>query len=489
MEPINEIKEQVEQVNEEVNQKEKKGKKTNKKKENDDDSNQCPICIEKFNKSQKKPIVCQFCTYTICKNCYQKYCIDQRECKCMNCRKVHSLSFFYTNVSTVFLKGDWNNVQMNKLFELEQAKFPETQMFIEENTKINERLIKINNFLDDLRIEKFNLMNRQKHIQYNGNYTPPNKDAIKCVLPCPNCNGLIMKNFTCGLCKTKVCENCGDVLGLDDHKCDPQKVESLKFITQTTKPCPKCGTRIHKIEGCDQIFCTVCHTAFSYRTGHIETGRIHNPHYYEYLRSISENGEIRREEGDIPIQGCCIYDDEHLIEYYTVIERTSQSYNRAQRLYIDNLYRSMLHIERVEKPNFNLHMNTDRNNEIIKQRDLRVLFLVGRISKKRYETKLRTRQKKIEKSEEVYPILDLIVRVINDELKGLPLLCDNERFLSLVGNMNKLIEISNEALNRSEKILKIKLFRIGHDFSILRERKLKEFLRKQKQEEEKENDE
>ena len=50
------------------------------------------------------------------------------------------------------------------------------------------------------------------------------------------------------------------------------------------------------------MWCVKCHTAFSWRTGAIET-KIHNPHYYEWMRSKSANGEIPREEGDAAGQG------------------------------------------------------------------------------------------------------------------------------------------------------------------------------------------
>ena len=58
------------------------------------------------------------------------------------------------------------------------------------------------------------------------------------------------------------------------------------MLKKDSKPCPKCGIIIFKIDGCDQMYCTQCHTPFSWRTGQIEIGRnIHNPHYFEYMRT------------------------------------------------------------------------------------------------------------------------------------------------------------------------------------------------------------
>jgi len=122
--------------------------------------------------------------------------------------------------------------------------------------------------------------------------------------PCPidECKGMIeSKGFSCVKCEKKVCRRCREPKEKDDgHKCDPQVLENIKFLRDDTKPCPTCATPIHKLGGCDQMFCMTCKTAFSWRTGKLETGTIHNPHAIQWQR---EHGGQARDLNDIPCGG------------------------------------------------------------------------------------------------------------------------------------------------------------------------------------------
>jgi hypothetical protein len=106
-----------------------------------------------------------------------------------------------------------------------------------------------------------------------------NRSTFFC--PLSICSGLV-KNGRCGDCKKAVCAKCREER-LDGHECNQQELETIKLLKRDTKPCPRCKIPIHKIDGCDQMFCTKCKTAFSWRTLNIQRGIIHNPHYYEYM--------------------------------------------------------------------------------------------------------------------------------------------------------------------------------------------------------------
>jgi hypothetical protein len=98
------------------------------------------------------------------------------------------------------------------------------------------------------------------------------------------CKGFLSSVWKCGLCSNWVCPECFEVKGTDKdvaHECKPDMLETAKLIKKDTKPCPSCGEMIMKTEGCDQMWCIECHSAFSWKTGRLETGNVHNPHFFE----------------------------------------------------------------------------------------------------------------------------------------------------------------------------------------------------------------
>jgi len=103
--------------------------------------------------------------------------------------------------------------------------------------------------------------------------------------PLSVCSGLV-KNGRCGDCKKTICAKCREER-LEEHECNKEQLETIKLLKRDTKQCPRCKTPIHKIDGCDQMFCTKCKTAFSWRTLNIQKGIIHNPHYHEYIAQLN----------------------------------------------------------------------------------------------------------------------------------------------------------------------------------------------------------
>lgn len=135
--------------------------------------------------------------------------------------------------------------------------------------------------------------------------TVPVTKAFVHKCPATDCKGFITtEDMTCEICKTTVCDKCLQV-DSGKHTCDQSSAISISTIAHECRNCPNCMIPIFKNQdgGCDQMFCTRCHAIFSWATGRLDTtGRYHNPHYFEHLRTLN-NGEMPRQHGDLPRGG------------------------------------------------------------------------------------------------------------------------------------------------------------------------------------------
>ena len=154
------------------------------------------------------------------------------------------------------------------------------------------------------------------------------------------------------------------------------------------------------VRNCDQMYCTQCNTAFSWRTGRIETGTIHNPHYYEYMRQRN-GGVVPRNPGDVPCGGII-----HM-RALTQILRAHLYDNNDVRRTLNDYHRLHLHIQGVELPKYVVNRNA--NNE-----DLRIQFLVNEIDEKVFKLELQKREKAAEKKQEIHQILNMYQTVVMD---------------------------------------------------------------------------
>ena len=121
---------------------------------------------------------------------------------------------------------------------------------------------------------------------------PGEKKVFTMKCPGVDCRGFLSTQYKCGICERSACAHClvqHSETDLDGaaHECKQEDKDSVALIKKSCRNCPSCGMSISKIEGCNQMFCTACNTAFDWSTGREIVGRqIHNPHYTEYLRRV-----------------------------------------------------------------------------------------------------------------------------------------------------------------------------------------------------------
>lgn len=140
------------------------------------------------------------------------------------------------------------------------------------------------------------------------------------IMSCPanECKGMLSTQYKCGICEMFACSECHEMIGEDksaEHTCDPNNVASAKAIKKETKQCPGCPNRIYRIEGCSQMWCTGCHTAFDWNTGRIvKSQQLHNPHWVDYQRKKNNGQGAMRAPGDVPCGGMIGYSEIQVIQ-------------------------------------------------------------------------------------------------------------------------------------------------------------------------------
>ena len=263
------------------------------------------------------------------------------------------------------------------------------------------------------------------------------------------CLGFVGLDWVCGLCKTVYCKECREpnsvrrcpdpsqgegcrepvvttstettaTTTVATHTCDPDRQATARALAHEAKPCPKCAAQISKIDGCDQMWCTQCQTAFSWRTGQIEESRVHNPHYFEWMR---------RNQQTIPAPGAgagaggaaaadCltprdILDNVLIHSRQRMRQHPLQGESpHAMLLGWVGMVRHIQGILRSEQANLRDLEDDDW------RRRLRVEYLLQMITEEKWRINLQKGEKKMHRLRRVAQVLDVFVNAGVDILRG-----------------------------------------------------------------------
>lgn len=403
---------------------------------------ECVICTEKYNESNRKEVKCQYCEFKACRECNEKYVLDETVVKCMNvdCNKEWTRKYMVSVFTKSFMNKKWKKHREKVLYDQQVALLPSTQeaaLYRKDRDDISGELREIKKKIRELRRYETNLGLKLNMID-NGRYNRNSEVQSAFVRACPieGCLGYLKHNWLCGLCKRLTCSKCYLVKDVD-HKCDEDDVKTAELMKNNTKPCPKCSTGIFKIDGCDQMWCTNCHTGFSWVTGRIETN-VHNPHYFEWMRLNGREANFGREE------------------YYVCGEElTNRTWTILDGLMLNNgvpgeerkkmMYKiqSIMHLHGT-----GTHMRPRGIDEM--NEELRVMYLLKYIDEKQFKERTQRENKKNEKDRECYGIIILMIRMFTeiifrlieemDKIKNEGLNVDNNNVIASMIVMNKYNE-------------------------------------------------
>jgi hypothetical protein len=281
---------------------------------------ECIVCCEKYNRSTHIPIACQACGFEACRQCHSTFILDPANQipNCMECHKEMPREFLVENFTQKFVTQDWKKHRETVMFQKEKALLPTRQRVAElvrRKDVLRDEEAVLAAKIAELEAQRRTIATEKQRIDHRirvgpaadaeGGAAAGGAQRAAFVRPCPNteanCRGFLSTQWKCNLCNMWACKDCHEIKGAEqdtEHTCHPDNLASAKLIDAETRGCPKCGARVFKISGCNQMFCTACNDcAFDWVTGRIETV-IHNPHYYEFQRQRNA-GQAPRVAGDI----------------------------------------------------------------------------------------------------------------------------------------------------------------------------------------------
>lgn len=389
----------------------------------------CAICCDEFNNSTRKPIRCAYCQGNACLSCVKQYVMMKDDPVCTMCDHPWNRDFIDSVLPKAFRDKDLKQKREDVLLERELSQMPATQGLAQaelrrretvkqcellkaEKKSLTERLYLINTQINRYEDRAWRLRNMvlgleplvDDDTQLVGPGVQQRRQFIK-HCPVDECTGYLSTQYKCGMCSTRVCSTC-HAIKHENHQCNPDDVASATLISAECKSCPKCASLVYKIDGCDQMWCTQCHTAFSWASGRIETGRIHNPHWYDWQRFMN-NGDIPREPRDIPGGACC-GDGINVVPSLFSIPLSKRTVS-----WVSNVHRLLTHISLHTMTRFMGAYNQNDNM------DLRISYLLKEIDDNKLKKILQQREKRRAKESTLRGILEFFVAAGSELIRQL----------------------------------------------------------------------
>ena len=436
----------------------------------------CSICIEPFNRAGRKIVTCEACHADICTKCIKRFLSETLQMpNCMNCRHIYTNQFMDDSFSRTYRKNVLRNIRETILVEREKQHLPELMHRADAYNQMRQMQAGLYNLYDQTRElrDKLNLINLSIHhlenvedtekvvllladkkelteaIKQNEDLEKDIQDkrntfhkiymnggilSVKNIIPCvvENCKGYLNDDFVCGLCAVAVCRDCREILE-EGHTCKQENIDTVKAIQEETRPCPTCQSRIFKLEGCLQMFCTSCHTAFDWETGIIERGRVHNPHYFDWLRK--RNAIMPREMGDVPCGG--------LPSIYTIQSQLDKlDVPIAEYIFVDTVYKMTETIQNKEIRKY--PVTAGREEEL---NFLSIQYLAGVVTERQWKNNLFQLEKKKEINTERRLLLDMMMAVLIDYFRGISEMTDKEQIHNMLFEVEEVRKYFNECID------------------------------------------
>lgn len=456
---------------------------------------ECSICASNYNSIIKKCVTCPKCDFEQCRQCIETYNLSNlHDFHCMNCKRTWEYEFILAEMTTASLK----RIELHRqdvLFEREKYKIPSTQKYVVYHNNIKRlksydviQLQKLNLYCADIHfnmvqehrklivqnndvelitthealleksknectniIKNLNLL-RTKINNWEHNYiietSKEPENELHIIKNCcgTNCKGFIMSDWKCGICSIKICSKCHVIQSETIHECKEDDIKTAELIIKSTRPCPTCAILIHKINGCNQMWCPLCKCAFNYKTGLKDNGIIHNPHYYEWFRNSNNNVE----NNGVINSNRQINQNQFITHVRVAFVSSVETVNKL--LKYNRLYGHVLYLMNT----INIIDEKDEKTNL----DIRLQWILNDIDEKEFKYNLFINDKMNKYNINIKQIYDL-THIVMCDISHKVLHCNEEKDVQeLICEFETIVNYCNTCLYNTSKLYKKKLLRI-----------------------------
>ena len=381
----------------------------------------CSVCTETFNTTARGRVECPQCKKDACRSCYRRYFTSRfQEPSCMHCSVAFKMDQIHDSFPKSFWTNDYKKHREQTLFSLEMsqcaATLPYIQMAADRDVAsealrtCRAEIAELTKHLKQKKIEERALLARVQATELNPRLVVK-PTSLESHVPCntPQCRGFVTKDTPkCACCNQSTCHRCHQTIvetptlgNHAGHVCADDNIATVQELRRNAKQCPECRVYISKVDGCDQMFCVSCHTAFSWNTGLRINGPIHNPHYFEVRARLGNVREVANPHRDQ--QACDAFPSIH------DLRRGVNNGRRIEPEEVELTFRYALHLRDVVCTNLRL---LGREYSFNTNLERRVDWMRKKLSDEQFRQHLHRNDKRARFNTELLSLFQMFTNVV-----------------------------------------------------------------------------
>lgn len=420
------------------------------------------MCCEEYTAERRAPFRCGACAYTACRTCVRRYLSETSDMQCMSCGEELAQDSLRAQLPAKFFAEDLRDHRARVLAQRQAARLPGALAALEARRAAEARaeVTKLESDALWARVHELD-RSRARDLAFaktigetgrvpegeGGSGDAASARAFVRSCPRPGCEGFLSSAWKCAACGDHACPRCHAHVGPDRSahvECDPAELESARAVEAESKRCPGCGSAISRVSGCDQMWCTRCNVAFSWRTGRkvAATAMLHNPHYLAHRDALRGAGGAQAPPA-APRPGECGRDLPRRVGYYGPPSPGRVAVLAARDLAADLMGRVV--------PELQAAVASEEDCDLLNMR-----FVGGEVSRAAYERELRLREKRAHVARARLQVLELVREFAPDILwRGMAEGADHE---TAAAEMRHLLDGVREGLRHVSKTFGLKGF-------------------------------